>query len=556
MTGCCVFLCFAREVRFGLWTCGLLALGRGRSNAAGASRSQLKISLHDSQTLAAFRLGELFFLFRVFGLIQHTYSLVKMVKRKREEVKNAAGAQKGKSARFEEGAVTKSKSASEKSKNQSDTKSKSKSKGKSDKVAGVPKPSSKSVAIGESPAALSVHTKAATEQISVQIVTGSYERVLHGFAASIPGNLVPNASSSKDDGEGEEAEKKLSVSDTFLFAAHSSALRCLAVSPSTESHKRILATGSTDERINLFSLSTSPPAASSKPQLPTLSQTNVLENSRNRELGSLLHHTRSINKLQFPTRGKLFSSADDNTIAISRTRDWTVLSTIKVPVPKAVGRPSGDTAGPGEVPTGVNDFAIHPSMKVMVSVAKGERSMRLWNLVTGKKAGVLNFDKDLLQAVGEGRYSSGEGRKVLWTEDGEEFVIGFERGAVIYGMVSSTMDEPRCKLMLTNIARTLCQRPPFDHHHPQRCTKCASCRRLMSRKARASSPCQPKMDGYCSMTRARSCLPQASRSSNMPCAKPSLSWVASQQASRAESKILRFCRCQALSNQLHRHFLL
>jgi protein MAK11 len=75
-------------------------------------------------------------------------------------------------------------------------------------------------------------------------------------------------------------------------------------------------------------------------------------------------------------------------------------------------------------------------MKVMVTVGKGERCMRLWNLVTGKKAGVLNFDKNLLQAAGEGRYSSGEGRKLAWGEDGEEYVVGFERGAVIYGMVS------------------------------------------------------------------------------------------------------------------------
>jgi protein MAK11 len=42
----------------------------------------------------------------------------------------------------------------------------------------------------------------------------------------------------------------------------------------------------------------------------------------------------------------------------------------------------------------------------------------------------------LLQAAGEGRYSSGEGRKLAWGEDGEEYVVGFERGAVIYGMVS------------------------------------------------------------------------------------------------------------------------
>lgn len=60
--------------------------------------------------------------------------------------------------------------------------------------------------------------------------------------------------------------------------------------------------------------------------------------------------------------------------------------------------------------------------------------MRLWNLMTGKKAGVLNFDRDLLTQVGEGKYASGEGRRVLWDEAGENFVVGFERGAALFGV--------------------------------------------------------------------------------------------------------------------------
>jgi len=323
-----------------------------------------------------------------------------MVKRKSEDAQLSARVTTGKTARFAE--VTKPTKSARKSASTKPTKASNKS-------------------------AVATETKA--ECVSIQIVTGSYERVLHGFAATVSQEVLEAEPSEKE-------QKEPTYSDTFLFAAHSSAVRCLALSAPTEAHKRVLATGSTDERINLFSISTSPPLVSDKPQLPTLSSASIIENPRNKELGSLLHHARSVNKLQFPTRGKLFSAADDNTVAISRTRDWTVLSTIKCPIPKAVGRPSGDTAGPGEVPTGANDFAIHPSMKVMVTVGKGERCMRLWNLVTGKKAGVLNFDKSLLQAAGEGRYSSGEGRKLAWGEDGEEYVVGFERGAVIYGMVS------------------------------------------------------------------------------------------------------------------------
>lgn len=80
------------------------------------------------------------------------------------------------------------------------------------------------------------------------------------------------------------------------------------------------------------------------------------------------------------------SGAEDSTIAVTRTRDWSLISTIKVPIPKAVGRPSGDTAPLGGAPSGVNDFAVHPSMKLMISVGKGEKSMRLWNLVTGEES--------------------------------------------------------------------------------------------------------------------------------------------------------------------------
>lgn len=139
------------------------------------------------------------------------------------------------------------------------------------------------------------------------------------------------------------------------------------------------------------------------------------------------------------------SSAEDNTIAVTRTRDWSLISTIKTPIPNMLGRPSGDTAPLGGAPSGVNDFAVHPSMKLMITVGKAERSMRLWNLITGKKAGVLNFDRHMLAEVGEGKYAAGEGRKVSWgsTDAGDEFAVGFERGALAFGMDS----KPRCKVV-------------------------------------------------------------------------------------------------------------
>ncbi|KAF2149768.1 WD40 repeat-like protein, partial [Myriangium duriaei CBS 260.36] len=264
----------------------------------------------------------------------------------------------------------------------------------------------------------------------LQIVTGSYERVLHGFTVSI----APNTTADPD-----ASAESATFSDTFLFSAHASSVRSLAISQPTQAGKRILATGSSDERVNLYQISSSAPSANAANHMSSSSSllgSSISENPRNRELGSLLHHSRTVTRLSFPTKSKLFSAAEDNTIAITRVRDWTMLSSIKAPVPKQHGRPSGDTAAPGEVPAGVNDFAIHPSMKLMISVGKGERCMRLWNLVTGKKAGVLNFDKSLMAQAGEGKFGTGEGRRVVWSQDGEKFVVLFERGAVVYNMDS------------------------------------------------------------------------------------------------------------------------
>lgn len=266
--------------------------------------------------------------------------------------------------------------------------------------------------------------------ITVQIIIGTYEKVLHGVTAQM---LKPAGKSS---GQNIDVE----FADTFLLNAHSSAIRCLALSPPSETSKTqkvILASGGSDQIINLYHISTTPPLQEKArgPPIPMLNGNKITENSRNRELGSLQHHGGSVCALHFPTRSKLLSAAEDNTIAVARTRDWTILSTIKAPIPKAHGRPSGDTAPLGGTPAGVNDFAIHPSMKLMVSVGRGEKCMRLWNLVTGKKAAVLNFERGLLQGVGEGRWASGEGRKVEWNSVGVEFVVAFERGCVVYGIV-------------------------------------------------------------------------------------------------------------------------
>ena len=260
----------------------------------------------------------------------------------------------------------------------------------------------------------------------VQIVAGSYERILRGLTATI-------------DLTADSTRASVHFADNFLFNAHASAIRCLALSPlpdlaSADSQGVLLATGGSDERINLFSLSPSPIVESKRlPAMPSLGGGKIQEDPRNRELGSLLHHSSSVTSLQFPSRSKLLSASEDNTIAVSKTRDLSVVSTVKAPRPKVHGQATGDALMVGMGPAGINDFAVHPSMKLMLSVGRGDRCTRLWNLVTGKKAGVLNFDKQLLLSVGEGKYSAGEGRRIRWHPNGEEYVVAFEKGAIVFG---------------------------------------------------------------------------------------------------------------------------
>ncbi|KAL3472183.1 WD40-repeat-containing domain protein [Aspergillus californicus] len=289
--------------------------------------------------------------------------------------------------------------------------------------------------------------------ITLQIITGSYERILHGFTAS-----VSSACLTPDDTKKALSNDSSLVQfvDTFLFEAHSSAIKCLALSPlpkadSIEPPKVMLASGGTDERVNIYTLSAAPPTVNEHyPAVPTLAGNKILENPRNREMGALLHHTAPITALAFPSRSKLLAASEDNNISVNKTRDLTVVTNIKAPHPKVQGRPSGDTAPPGGSPSGVNCFAVHPSMKLMLSVGKGEKCMRLWNLVTGKKAGVLNFNRDILQSVKEGRWSTGEGRKIVWNSKGDEFAVVFEWGAVVFGIDSTPIcrvfPNPRTKL--------------------------------------------------------------------------------------------------------------
>ena len=257
-------------------------------------------------------------------------------------------------------------------------------------------------------------TPTSSPAIRLQIITGTYEKTLHGFLASIP----PLAASPRPPCD--SIPLTTVFTDTFLFSAHTSPLRTLTVSPALAStQKRILATASADERINLYTLA---PRA-------------------NRHLGTLHNHTNTPTALLFtPTRSKLISAGTDGAIHILRTRDWGVLSTLKVPAPKQrppnFSKDYGDGDGP-RIATfagqgaAVNAIALHPSQKILLSVSAGERAVRMWNLMTGRRAGVLVFSRDEVP-LKFGR----EGRGVEWASTGEEYAVAFDRGAVVFGMDS------------------------------------------------------------------------------------------------------------------------
>ncbi len=132
------------------------------------------------------------------------------------------------------------------------------------------------------------HVDVKTTHPVIQIIAGSYERVLHGITAS-----VSNLSSS-------DSSPSVQFTDTFLFNAHASAVRCLALSPlpepgSSEAQGVYLATGGSDEKINVYSLAVSPVSENDKvPSMPPLGGNTISENPANRELGTLLQHSSNI----------------------------------------------------------------------------------------------------------------------------------------------------------------------------------------------------------------------------------------------------------------------
>ncbi|KAI5958601.1 MAK11 [Candida theae] len=172
----------------------------------------------------------------------------------------------------------------------------------------------------------------------------------------------------------------------FHFQAHALSIKSMDLA------KRYLVTGSNDEHIRIYDL------------------------QKRKELGTLLSHQGTITALRFSREATeeaenassgrwLLSGSEDGKIIIWRTKDWEIFATLKGHTDK------------------INDLSIHPSGRVAISVSQ-DKTIRLWNLMTAKKAAVLKIKgKDHLGQSGE---------FVKWSHTGDYFVVGLHNQVLLY----------------------------------------------------------------------------------------------------------------------------
>lgn len=179
----------------------------------------------------------------------------------------------------------------------------------------------------------------------------------------------------------------------FHFQAHSLSIKSIDLA------KRYLVTGSNDEHIRIYDL------------------------QKRKELGNLLSHQGTVTTLKFSNEGNasdtqtteksgkwLLSGSEDGKIIIWRTKDWETFSTLKGHQGK------------------VNDLDIHPTGRVAISVSE-DHTIRLWNLMTAKKAAVLKIrGKDHLGESGE---------FVRWVCNGSYFIVGMMNKLLVYNTSSA-----------------------------------------------------------------------------------------------------------------------
>lgn len=184
-------------------------------------------------------------------------------------------------------------------------------------------------------------------------------------------------------------------SPIFHFTPHLQSIKCVA------SSGRYLVSGSSDENIRIYDL------------------------QKRKELGTLSHHSGTITALEFYKRKWLLTAAEDGKIFVLRTKDWEVLAELQGHARVPVGRAK----------VGVVDISVHPTGRLALSVGL-DRKLILWNLMTAKKASVMQIYPDVL--------------KVSWNLKGDRYAVTYATSIAFFapesGRIIGTIRSPKDSL--------------------------------------------------------------------------------------------------------------
>lgn len=250
------------------------------------------------------------------------------------------------------------------------------------------------------------HAEIGQPSSTLRIVVGTYEHLLHGFdlhlrqhpAASAASATKSSGTASHTAVDGKTTEAKTGAASVvgkwtpiFLQEAHTASVRCLAAGG------RYLVSGGADEVVKVSDL------------------------RRRRDLGALVQHAGTVTALAFsPTAKHLVSADERDRLIVWSAGDWTALVETKM----AHGA------------RGCTALDVHPTGKVALSTG-GDANVRLWNLVTGKKAAKHAFLPAQAARKQNGKQQPAAGREVepialKWHPDGAKYAVLSETQLAVF----------------------------------------------------------------------------------------------------------------------------
>lgn len=122
-------------------------------------------------------------------------------------------------------------------------------------------------------------------------------------------------------------------------------------------------------------------------------------------MGIIGEHNGCISALEFWGTSHLLSGSEDGKLGLFRTSDWECLHLLHHKTP-------------------VSAVAVHPSGKLAISIAAADKSLKLWNLVTGKGAG-----RARLPFAAE---------KIIWSPTGTRYAVHSPTKLAIYSATETS----------------------------------------------------------------------------------------------------------------------